>query len=187
MGKIKKKNRIGSRWVILALFSGMMLLAASLSVMFWLAQKDLPNLDALKNYQPPQSTVVYDRNQRVVGRFFDERRTVISVKKLPRHVVEAFVAVEDGSFFEHHGLDYFAIMRAVILEVKYRTIGGRRVGGSTITQQTARDMLLSSSQTYMRKIKEILLARRIEQALSKDQILHLYLNQIYLTHFCFFQ
>ncbi len=179
MGKIKKKNRIGSRWVILALFSGMMLLAASLSVMFWLAQKDLPNLDALKNYQPPQSTVVYDRNQRVVGRFFDERRTVISVKKLPRHVVEAFVAVEDGSFFEHHGLDYFAIMRAVILEVKYRTIGGRRVGGSTITQQTARDMLLSSSQTYMRKIKEILLARRIEQALSKDQILHLYLNQIY--------
>ncbi len=178
MGKINKKKWIRSRLLVLALV-GITVAMGGIFGMFWFAQKDLPNLDALKDYQPPQSTVVYDRNQRVVGRFFDERRTVIPITKLPRHVVEAFVAAEDGSFFEHHGLDYLGIVRAVILEIKYRTIGGRRVGGSTITQQTARAMLLTSSQTYMRKIKDILLARRIEQALSKDQILHLYLNQIY--------
>ncbi len=158
---------------------GFILSVAIGSLVLWKAQADLPNLDVLKDYQPPQSTIVYDRNKRVIGRFFDERRTVISIKNLPPHVINAFIAAEDGAFFEHHGLDYLGILRAIVLEIKYRTIGGRRVGGSTITQQTARSMLLDSSQTYMRKIKEILLARRIEQALSKEQILHLYLNQIY--------
>lgn len=145
----------------------------------WVALSDLPSIDALKQYEPPQSTVVLDRNGAIVGRFFDERRTVISLKKIPKHVIEAFMAAEDADFYEHTGIDYFGFLRAVVLEVKYRLVGGRRVGGSTITQQAARTMLLSSKQTYVRKVQEIVLAKRIEDALSKDEILHLYLNQIY--------
>jgi len=152
---------------------------AIMGAVLWFALQDLPKLDALKEYHPPQSTVVYDRRGVTIGRLFEERRTVVSLQKLPRYVPLAFVAAEDGDFFEHRGIDYFGLLRAVALEIKFRTVGGRRVGGSTITQQTARAMLLSSSQTYVRKIKEIVLAKRIEDALSKEQILSLYLNQIY--------
>lgn len=162
--------------LILALTSGAM---AIMGAVFWFALQDLPELDALKDYRPAQSTVVYDRRGAIIGRLFDERRTVISLQKLPRYVPLAFVAAEDHDFFEHRGIDYFGLIRAIGLEIKFRTVGGRRVGGSTITQQTARAMLLSSSQTYVRKIKEIVLAKRIEDALSKEQILSLYLNQIY--------
>ena len=150
-----------------------------LGAVLWFALQDLPQLDALKDYRPAQSTVVYDRRGIIIGRLFDERRTVISLQKLPRYVPLAFVAAEDHDFFEHRGIDYFGLIRAIGLEIKFRTVGGRRVGGSTITQQTARAMLLSSNQTYVRKIKEIVLAKRIEDALNKEQILSLYLNQIY--------
>ncbi len=147
--------------------------------LLWFSLKDLPKLDMLKNYEPPQSSIVYDRRGTIIGRLSDERRTVISLNKLPRYVPLAFVAAEDGDFFEHRGIDYFGLLRAIILEIKFKTVGGRRVGGSTITQQTARALLLSSQQTYIRKLREIILAKRIEDALSKEQILSLYLNQIY--------
>ncbi|MCA9508552.1 MAG: PBP1A family penicillin-binding protein [Myxococcales bacterium] len=178
MGNRSKSNRYWFFIKILVVLSALFFVVTAAGL-YWVASKDLPQLDALKDYQPPQSTLVYDRYHRLIGRFYDERRTVISIHNLPSYVIQAFVAAEDGSFFEHDGLDYLGLLRAVVLEIKHRTVGGRRVGGSTITQQTARTMLLSSSQTYIRKIKEIILARRIEQALTKDQILHLYLNQIY--------
>lgn len=171
------KRLIRSPFLFALSTAAVLLISAGVTV--WVALQDLPSIDALKNYQPPQSTIVLDRFGQVVGRFFDERRTVISIKKLPNHVKMAFVAAEDGDFFVHRGIDYFGLLRAILLEIKYKTIGGRRVGGSTITQQTARAMFLSSAQTYVRKIKEMVLAQRIEHALSKEQILHLYLNQIY--------
>lgn len=170
------------RFVRLVILVSLVSLALAISLgglLVWYALEDLPDLDVLKNYQPPQSTMVLDRNGQLIGRFYDERRTVVEIKSLPRYVPLAFVAAEDGDFFEHRGIDYFALLRAIGLEIKFRTVGGRRVGGSTITQQTARAMLLSTSQTYVRKIKEMVLAQRIEKALSKEQILHLYLNQIY--------
>ena len=167
------------RSILLILLFMVSALLISLGAIVWIALADLPDIETLKYYEPPQSTMVLDRNGELVGRFFDERRTVISLKKLPMHVKLAFIAAEDGDFFEHRGIDYFGLMRAILLEIKYKTVGGRRVGGSTITQQTARTMLLSSTQTYVRKVKEIALAQRIENALSKDEILHLYLNQIY--------
>lgn len=154
------------------------LLLAGILVL-WLIFQGLPSIDSLKNYQPLQSTQVYDRNNKKIGRFYDELRTVVPISELPDYVKLAFVAAEDGNFYQHGGIDYFGLMRAIALEVKHKTVGGRRVGGSTITQQTARTMLLTSRQTYIRKIKEIILAHRIEQALDKDEILHLYLNQIY--------
>lgn len=171
-------KRFFRSFIIVTLALGSLLLI-SLGIMIWIALSDLPSIDALKNYQPPQSTVVYDRSGKVVGHFYDERRTVISLKDLPAYVKHAFIAAEDGEFFDHGGIDYWGLVRAVGLEIRHRTIGGRREGGSTITQQTARTMLLSSKQTYVRKIKEMFLAKRIEEALSKSDILHLYLNQIY--------
>lgn len=150
-----------------------------LAVMAFLLLNDLPNIDGLKHYQPPQSTLVYDKNQEIIGRFFEERRTVVSLDKVPKHVINAFIAAEDADFFIHQGIDYQGLIRAIIVEIKHIFLGGQRAGGSTITQQTARTMLLSHKQTYIRKLKEMILAWRIEKALSKEVILHLYLNQIY--------
>lgn len=145
----------------------------------WVVLDDLPSIEFLKDYRPPESSVVFDQNGQVVGRFFEERRTVISINKLPKYVLMAFLAAEDADFFNHKGIDYFGVIRAFFQELKHKTIGGRRVGGSTITQQTARTMFLSSRQTYARKLQEMVLTTKIEKALSKEQILHLYLNQIY--------
>lgn len=171
------KKKIGTFFLGVVIVS--VVIGSALVFSIFKAIGDLPSLDALKNYQPPQSTIVYDRNKQVVGRFSDERRIVIPLSSIPEHVKLAFIAAEDAQFYEHTGINYLSLLRALLLEIKYRTIGGRRVGGSTITQQTARTMLLSSTQTYNRKIREMILAHRIEKALSKDQILHLYLNQIY--------
>lgn len=158
---------------------GLLALLIFLPLVGYLVFKDLPSLEKLQNYEPPQSTQVFDRNNNLVGRFFDEKRTVIDVSKLPKHVSLAFIAAEDAEFYHHKGIDLIGLSRAILLEIKYRLFGGRRVGGSTITQQTAKIMLLSSSKTYLRKLKEMVLAKRIEEKLTKDQILNLYLNQIY--------
>lgn len=168
-----------TRFLLLFSLTSLIIGCSFCGLVIWFALEDLPDLDALKNYQPAQSTFVYDHEGELIGRFYDERRTVVPIKSLPRYIPLAFVAAEDGDFFSHNGIDYFGVLRAVILEFKHRTIGGRRVGGSTITQQTARAMLLNTKQTYVRKIKEMVLAQRIEKALSKEDILHLYLNQIY--------
>jgi penicillin-binding protein 1A len=178
MTKMRKRKKVAFNFIAIALLIAIFI-GAIFAISVYYALRDLPSIDVLKNYQPAQSTLVYDRNNKLLGRFYDERRTVIPLASLPKTVPQAFVAAEDGDFYEHAGIDYFGILRAFLLELKYRTIGGRRVGGSTITQQTARTMLLTSEQTYLRKLKEIALARRIEKALSKEQILHLYLNQIY--------
>ncbi|MBL93420.1 MAG: hypothetical protein CMH56_16590 [Myxococcales bacterium] len=140
---------------------------------------DLPELTSLKDYSPPVVSNVYDRNGALLGRYFKERRTVIPFEHIPKHLVNAFLAAEDAAFFKHHGIDYLAVLKAGLNEIKYRFVGGKRRGGSTITQQTAKTFFLSPERTYTRKIKEMLLAKRIEENLSKEEILHLYLNQIY--------
>ena len=158
---------------------GFLGLAITVPSIAYLVYRDLPSLETLVDYKPPQSTQVFDKNNKLVGQFFDEKRTVIDIKKLPKHVIYSFIAAEDAEFYNHKGIDIVGLARAIVLEVKYRLLGGRRVGGSTITQQTARTMLLSSKKTYLRKLKEMVLARKIEETLNKDQILSLYLNQIY--------
>lgn len=140
---------------------------------------DLPKLDRVEDYRPPLTSSVYDSSGNLIAEFFTERRTLIPIQEVPDHVKKAFLAAEDANFYEHTGLDYLGILRAFINEVRYKIIGGQRIGGSTITQQTAKTMLLSRQRTYTRKIKEIILAKRIEDTLNKDDILNLYLNQIY--------
>ncbi len=149
------------------------------SMYFFFLIRGLPSVESLKNYKPPLISKVFDRNEQKVGEFFKERRILTPYSEFPPVLVQAFVAAEDGRFFEHKGLNLKAIFRAFLANLK----AGRKVqGGSTITQQVARSLLLSSEKTYKRKIKEAVLALRMEKHLSKEDILYLYLNQIYLGH-----
>ena len=139
----------------------------------------LPNLVTVKDYEPLVVSEVFDRNNKKIGEFFRERRTIVPYEKIPQKMVEAYIAAEDASFFKHGGVNFIAIGRAFLANLK----AGRTVqGGSTITQQTAKTILLSSEKTYIRKIKDVLLAYKMEENLSKEDILYLYLNQIYLGH-----
>ncbi len=138
--------------------------------------RDLPDLRSLRDYRPALSSRVFDRRGRPIGEFYDQRRFLVDLETLPDHAVQAFVAAEDDAFFEHQGLDYRGILRAAWRNL----MAGKTVeGGSTITQQVAKSLLLSPERRYTRKIKDMLLARRIEQHFSKQEILYLYLNQIY--------
>ena len=139
----------------------------------------LPQLFAMSDYQPPLLTQVYDREGKKMGEFFKERRLIVPYEDISKAVVWAFVSSEDGSFFSHKGLNYKAIIRAFMANLK----AGKKIqGGSTITQQLARTLLLSTNKTYTRKFKEAVLALRMENSLSKQDILYIYLNQIYLGH-----
>jgi penicillin-binding protein 1A len=140
---------------------------------------ELPDLEALKTYDPPTTSRVFDRNGNLVARFYEERRSVVPIDKIPDHVKKALISAEDEDFYTHKGIDYFAIVRAVLYQVRHKLFGGAQSGGSTITQQTAKTFLLTPERTMSRKIKEMILAKRIEEQFTKDQILFLYLNQIY--------
>jgi len=143
---------------------------------FYLAiLRDLPEINKLEDYRPNLITKVLDVDGNEVASFAKERRIVIPIEQIPKPVVEAFIAAEDGTFYEHTGLDYSGIIRALFTNF----FEGRKVGASTITQQVAKTFLLTPERSYSRKLKDMVLARRIEKALSKNDILFLYLNQIY--------
>lgn len=143
-------------------------------------EADLPPVTAFTNYAPPQLTRVLDRNGRLLHEAFQERRTVVPMDQVPRHLVLAVLAAEDADFYRHSGLDYAGIMRAMFRDL---TSGRAMQGASTITQQIVKNVLLSPERTLTRKFKELILARRIEQDIEdKDQILHVYLNHIYFGH-----
>jgi penicillin-binding protein 1A len=138
---------------------------------------DFPPIESAAAYRPSVTSKIFDRNNRVVGEIYLEKRNVVPFKAIPPHVVNAFVAAEDANFFRHKGVDYFAIARAIVKDV---LSGGFSQGASTITQQTVKSLFLTPEKTIGRKLKELILAYRIEKKLSKDEILYLYLNQIYL-------
>ncbi|MBI1922285.1 MAG: PBP1A family penicillin-binding protein [Geobacter sp.] len=137
----------------------------------------LPKVDRLADYHPPIVTQVLGEEGSLVGEFYLERRTVVPVNKIPRKLIQAFVAAEDSNFYKHKGLDYLGILRAAF---KNLISMRKKEGASTITQQVARSMLLTPEKKFSRKIKEAILATRMEKRLSKDDILYIYLNQIYL-------
>lgn len=141
--------------------------------------KNLPNIITVADYKPRAATTVYDKDGVLIGEFFRENRQIIPYSKIPTVVIQAFVASEDGKFFEHKGLDFAGIFRAMIANLKS---GHFSQGGSTITQQVARSLLLTSEKKISRKVKEAILAGRIESHLRKEEILFLYLNQIFLGH-----
>lgn len=152
------------------------LVSISIYLGYQSVKKNLPPMITLDDYKPLLVSNVYDRDNKKIGEFFRERRILIPYKNIPKNVVNAFLAAEDDTFFEHKGVNFFAILRASAANFK----AGRSVqGGSTITQQVAKTLMLSNEKTYLRKVKEALLAFDIEEHLSKEDILYLYLNQIY--------
>src|SRR5216117_1347514 len=130
--------------------------------------QDLPPITGLHEYQPSLVTRVYSADKQVIGQFFVERRILVPLEKIPRHMVNAVVAIEDSRFFEHRGLDFVGIARAAITNL---VSGKIRQGASTITQQLARSLFLSPKRDFGRKMREALLAIKMEQILGKDQIL----------------
>jgi penicillin-binding protein 1A len=154
---------------------GALATAAGVIAFYAVVLRDLPEINKLEDYRPNLITRVLDVDGNEVASFAKERRIVVPIEQIPKHVVEAFIAAEDGTFYEHTGLDYSGILRALFTNF----VEGRKVGASTITQQVAKTFLLTPERSYTRKLKDMVLARRIEKALSKNDILHLYLNQIY--------
>jgi penicillin-binding protein 1A len=142
-------------------------------------EADLPSLRALKSYNPPQVTRVLARDGQLLGELFVERRTLVSIESIPPQMKLAALAAEDAGFYEHTGLNYLGLLRALMVNLR----GGRlRQGGSTITQQVIKNVLLTQERTMDRKMREMILARQIEAELGKDEILELYLNHIYFGH-----
>lgn len=147
-------------------------------VLWYLWSSNMPYIGSLKEYSPPIITEIYSDDGEVIGRFSEQRRIVISLDQVPQHLIHAFVAAEDARFFEHEGIDFFGIARALIMN---QISGDRSQGASTITQQVARTLLLKNKEkTYKRKVREALLSLQIEKNFSKEKILYLYLNMYYL-------
>jgi penicillin-binding protein 1A len=144
-------------------------------VAYLVFSRGLPSVEALRDYRPPQVTKVTCSDGSVCAEYFLERRTLVDVALLPAHVRDAFLAAEDADFYRHEGLDYPGMLRAGLKALRP---GARLTGASTITQQACRNLLLTQERKVSRKIREWILTRRMEKALSKDQILNLYLNQI---------
>lgn len=166
-------------WSTIVLFGITLAVVTLLGIsgyVFYLMAK-LPRVDRLADYKPPIVSQVFGDDGTLVGEFYLERRIVVPVNKMPRKLIQAFVSAEDANFYSHKGIDYLGIVRAAIKNVLSMS---KKEGASTITQQVTKSMLLSPEKKFSRKIKEAILAKRMEERLSKDEILYLYLNQIYL-------
>ena len=146
-------------------------------VTFFVFSRELPQITALQEYAPNTITRVLSRDGEPIAEYYVERRIVVSMSSIPDHVVNAFLAAEDAKFFQHKGINFKRILGAFIKNIE----AGRVVqGGSTITQQVIKTLLLTPERSLSRKIKEAILAFKLERSLSKEDILHLYLNHIYL-------
>ena len=146
----------------------------------WHFSKDLPDYSQLQDYEPPVMTRVHAADGALLGEYSKERRLYLPIQAVPKLVINAFLAAEDKNFYEHGGIDFSGMARAAVLYAQNYGSNRRPQGASTITQQVAKNFLLTNEVSFARKIKEALLAMRIERAYSKDRILELYLNEIYL-------
>ena len=146
----------------------------------WHFSKDLPEFSQLQDYEPPVMTRVHASDGALVAEYARERRLYLPIQAIPKRVFDAFTSAEDKNFWEHGGIDLLGIARAVVNNIEQYGTGRRPQGASTITQQVAKNFLTGNETSINRKIKEALLALRIERAYSKEKILELYLNEIYL-------
>jgi len=153
---------------------------AGVAGMMWHYSKDLPDYSQLQDYEPPVMTRVHATDGSLVAEYARERRLYLPIQAVPRRVINAFLSAEDKNFYEHGGLDFNGIARAGLLFIQNYGSSRRPQGASTITQQVAKNFLLTNEVSFTRKITEALLAMKIERAYTKDKILELYLNEIYL-------
>ncbi len=165
-----------------ALVVGFLAASAAAGFLLWKVSKDLPGYESLAKYEPPVMTRIHAQDGALISEYARERRIFVPINTIPKRVIAAFLSAEDRRFYEHGGVDFQGIARAVFkaAELKFEGRARRTEGASTITQQVAKNFLLSSDRTIERKVKEAILAIRIERAYSKDRILELYLNEIYL-------
>ncbi len=145
---------------------------------FWYYSRTLPGIFAYSDYKPKQMSIIYDRTGEPILEMYEEKRLVVPFDEIPLHMRQAMIASEDGNFYEHGGVDYIGILRSVYNNIRH----GRHQGASTITQQVVKNLLLTPERQLSRKFQEVLLARQIEQALTKDEILTIYLNHVYFGH-----
>ncbi len=184
---LKKRARRGPggtffrvmRWFMLICLAVAAALVVAVGGTYFYLSENLPRISSLEDYRPPVISTVFSDDNRKIAEFYKERRVVIPLSKMSPLLKNAFVAAEDGRFYKHQGIDLISIVRAFFKNMEAGTIVQ---GGSTITQQVAKSFFLTPERSYRRKIKEAILAYRIDKQLSKDEILFLYLNQIYLGH-----
>ena len=166
--------------LLIGLISFFLLISITILGVLWTFSNKIPDYKFLKNYKPAVSSKMYSGNGEVVADFSKEKRIFVPYGAIPKNVVNSFLAAEDKNFFSHPGIDAKGVLRAIIKNVQNIMTSKRLEGASTITQQVAKNFLLTNEVSLNRKIKEAILAFRIERALSKERILELYLNQIYL-------
>jgi penicillin-binding protein 1A len=160
--------------IVGAIAGGLLLLFAVIFI-----NSRLPSLDVITDYRPKMPLRIYSADKVLIGEFGEEKRNFVKLSAIPKNLKDAVLAVEDARFYEHNGIDYVGIVRALATDILHASA---KQGASTITMQVARNVFLSSKKTLGRKLYEVLLARKIEEALTKDQILEVYMNQIYLGH-----
>ena len=151
-----------------------------ITMVLWRYGSSLPDYNQLTSYKAPSVTRIYTDDGKLIDEYAAENRVYVSIDSIPKNLIDAFVVTEDKNFFQHEGIDFKGIFRAVVQNFSNVIEGKRLVGASTITQQVAKNFLLTNEVSFERKIKEALLALRIERTLTKDKILELYLNEIFL-------
>ena len=166
------------KWTAIAGLVATALMATTVALTFWMYGRDpkLPRIGKLADYHPKQVTTIVDKNDQRIGEIFTQRRTYVPFDKIPPILVDAFIAAEDNHYWQHESVDYWGMVRAFFANLR---AGKTTQGASTITQQVVKTFLLTPERTFKRKIQEIILARRLEKALTKQEILTLYLNEIY--------
>jgi len=163
--------------IVLTLIGLGFIAGVSGAVVFTYFNLDLPKIDKLQDYKPNLASQIYSKDGALLAELGLEKREIVDMKDVPARVIDAFLSAEDDKFFEHKGVDYFGLARAMFANFR----AGRVVqGGSTITQQVAKSLLLTSERSITRKLKDFILAQKIEEKLNKKEILYLYLNQVYL-------
>jgi len=174
--------KIVPRWIVITIFilcTAVLLAAAAAYIGYRYISSDLPKISTLKDYRPPLITMVYSDDGRKIAEFYKERRILVPLNEIPSYLTAAFIAAEDSRFFTHKGLDLHGILRAALKNIE---AGAVVQGGSTITQQVTKSFLLTPERSFRRKLREAILAYRIDKTFTKEDILYLYLNQIYLGH-----
>ena len=166
--------------ILILLTSGFLITSLLIISILWAFSNNLPDYKYLKNYKAPVSSKIYSGSGELIQDFSSEKRIFIPYNSIPRVVINSFLSAEDKNFFYHPGIDAKGVLRAVVKNVSNIMNAKRLEGASTITQQVAKNFLLTNEVSINRKIKEAILAFRIERALNKERILELYLNQIYL-------
>ncbi len=186
MAEAEERKRRFLTWTFLRRFLIFCVIMGVIGIIaLWLFMQALgtqvPGIEKLRQYEPPITSRVHAGDGTLIAEFADQHRVFVPYESIPKHVVEAFVAAEDKKFYRHGGVDYVGMTRGALNSIRNKLTGkGGLQGGSTITQQVAKNMLLTRDQTLIRKAKELIVARRMEKAFSKAEIMELYLNEIYL-------